>query len=89
MSCDSFTIPLIFEPIPADELHEIRAAGLDEAGNRLTAQTNADGGSPLRYCLRESCRGECCSSPTHRPARAAPLPNAAPCSSTPIRAPGI
>jgi hypothetical protein len=42
MSCDSSTIPLIFEPIPADKLHEIRAAGLDEAGNRLTAQTDTD-----------------------------------------------
>jgi hypothetical protein len=49
---------LIFEPIPPAQLQQIRAAGLDEAGNRLTVRTDAAGGSPLRCCLRESAPGE-------------------------------
>ena len=49
---------LIFEPIPAAELDRIRAAGEDEAGNRLTVQVDTEGGSPLRCCLRESAPGE-------------------------------
>ena len=31
---------------------------MDEAGNRLTVQADADGGSPLRCCLRETVPGE-------------------------------
>jgi hypothetical protein len=49
---------LVFEPIPPGRLQEIRAAGVDEAGNRLSVQTAAGGGSPLRCCLRESAPGE-------------------------------
>jgi hypothetical protein len=49
---------LIFEPIPPAELQQIRAAGADEAGNRLTVQVDAAGGNPLRCCLRESAPGE-------------------------------
>jgi hypothetical protein len=49
---------LVFEPIPAEQLEEIRAAGADEAGNRLTVKTDTEGGSPLRCCLRESVAGE-------------------------------
>ena len=49
---------LVFAPIPAAALHETRAAGVDEAGNWLTVQVDAEGGSPLRCCLRESAPGE-------------------------------
>ena len=49
---------LIFEPIPPATLQEIRAAGADEAGNRLAVQADTAGGSPLRCCLRESAPGE-------------------------------
>ena len=49
---------LVFEPIPSALLNQIREAGVDEAGNRLTAQVDATGGSPLRCCLRESAPGE-------------------------------
>jgi Protein of unknown function (DUF1203) len=49
---------LVFEPIPPGGLQEVRAARVDEAGNRLTVQTDVDGGSPLRCCLRESAPGE-------------------------------
>ena len=49
---------LIFEPIPPAKLQEIRAAGTDEAGNRLAVQADPAGGSPLRCCLRESAPGE-------------------------------
>jgi hypothetical protein len=44
--------------IPADELDAIRAAGRDEAGNPLEVQVHADGGAPLRCCLREARAGE-------------------------------
>ena len=49
---------LIFEAIPPAKLQEIRAAGADEAGNRLAVQADTAGGSPLRCCLRESAPGE-------------------------------
>ena len=48
----------LFEPIPAATLQQIRAAGVDEAGNRLTVQVVTTGGSPLRCCLRESVPGD-------------------------------
>jgi hypothetical protein len=47
-----------FEPIRPATLDGIRAAGVDEAGNRLTVQTDTEGGSPLRCCLRETVPGE-------------------------------
>jgi len=49
---------LVFEPIPAAELQQIRAAGVDEAGNRLAVQAGTVGCSPLRCCLREAWPGE-------------------------------
>jgi Protein of unknown function (DUF1203) len=49
---------LRFEPIRAATLDAIRVAGVDEAGNRLTAQPDTEGGSPLRCCLRETFPGE-------------------------------
>jgi hypothetical protein len=49
---------LIFEAIPQGRLREIKAAGVDEAGNRLIVQVDTEGGSPLRCCLRESDPGE-------------------------------
>ena len=49
---------LVFEAIPQTLLQQIRAAGADEAGNRLTVRTDADGGRPLRCCLRETAPGE-------------------------------
>jgi hypothetical protein len=58
MATDSITGTLVFEPIPAAELDKIRAAGVDEAGNRLTPRADPEGGSPLRCCLRETRPGE-------------------------------
>ena len=49
---------LVFEPIPPARLQQIRAAGVDEAGNRLTVQVDTEGGNPLRCCLRESVPAE-------------------------------
>jgi hypothetical protein len=49
---------LVFEPVPPARLQEIRAAGADEAGNRLAVQADPAGGLPLRCCLRESAPGE-------------------------------
>lgn len=48
----------VVEAIPGARLAEIRAAGRDEAGNPLTAQTDGEGGSPLRCCLRETRPGD-------------------------------
>jgi Protein of unknown function (DUF1203) len=58
MTTDSATSMLIFEPIPPGELEKIRAAGIDEAGNRLIPQVDTEGGNPLRCCLRETRPGE-------------------------------
>jgi hypothetical protein len=58
MFTDSITSTLDFEPIPPGELQEIRMAGLDEAGNRLTPQAVIEGGDPLRCCLRETRPGD-------------------------------
>jgi hypothetical protein len=49
---------IIVEPIPSAELRKIRAAGRDEAGNELSVRTHAEGGDPLRCCLRETLPGE-------------------------------
>jgi hypothetical protein len=58
MATDSITGTLVFEPIPAAELDKIRAAGRDEAGNRLTPRAEPEGGNPLRCCLRGTRPGE-------------------------------
>ena len=58
MPTNSITSTIIVEPIPPGDLREIRAAGTDEAGNRLIPQADAEGGSPLRCCLRETRPGE-------------------------------
>ena len=49
---------LTYLPIPAEELDAIRTAGRDEAGNVLEIQVPAEGGAPLRCCLREARAGE-------------------------------
>lgn len=49
---------LTYEAIPAAELDAIRAAGRDEAGNEIAPRMDADGGNPLRCCLRETLPGE-------------------------------
>jgi Protein of unknown function (DUF1203) len=58
MATDSITSTLVFKPIPAGELGKIRAAGVDEAGNKLMPQADPEGGDPLRCCLRETRPGE-------------------------------
>src|ERR1035438_2016865 len=47
-----------YQAIPPGEVDGIRAAGRDEAGNPLEVQVHADGGAPLRCCLREARAGE-------------------------------
>jgi hypothetical protein len=58
MSTDSITGTFTTVPIPPAELAQIRAAGRDEAGNRLTPRSVTEGGSPLRCCLRETRPGD-------------------------------
>ena len=55
---ETATQTLVFEPIPAEKLAAVRAAGTDEAGNRLVVEQDPDGGNPLRCCLRETRPGE-------------------------------
>ena len=50
--------PLTYLAIPAEELDAIRTAGRDEAGNVVEIQVAAEGGAPLRCCLREARAGE-------------------------------
>ena len=49
---------ITYQAISPGELDRIRAAGRDEAGNPLEVQVHADGGAPLRCCLREARAGE-------------------------------
>jgi uncharacterized protein DUF1203 len=49
---------LVFEPIPAAVLRQTRTTMTDEAGHPLTVAVDAEGGSPLRCCLRETRPGE-------------------------------
>lgn len=58
MTTDATPSTLIFVPIRPGDLEKIREAGMDEAGNRLAAQVDTEGGSPLRCCLRETRPGE-------------------------------
>src|ERR1700749_2424782 len=55
---EATTQTLVFEPIPAQELAALRAAGTDEDGNRLVVEQDPDAGNPLRCCLREPRPGE-------------------------------
>jgi len=51
----TFTI----QPISAEELTEVRTSGLDVSGNPVVPLT-ANGGEPLRCCLRNAHAGEEC-----------------------------
>jgi hypothetical protein len=53
--------------IPSSTLAEIRLAGHDRFGNPLRPIVDADGGSPLRCCLRRSTPGEELYLIAHRP----------------------
>jgi Protein of unknown function (DUF1203) len=50
--------PFRIQPIPADLLDRIRAAGHDDLGNPLVPTTDDAGGSPLRCCLRPAAPGD-------------------------------
>lgn len=45
-------------PLPADILEAVREAGADVSGRPLSPFRDADGGLPLRCCLRDSAVGE-------------------------------
>jgi hypothetical protein len=45
--------------LPADVLEQVRATGLDASGNPV-AHLVAEGGEPLRCCLRDARHGEAC-----------------------------
>jgi Protein of unknown function (DUF1203) len=65
--------------IPSSTLAEIRLAGHDRFGNELRPIVDADGGSPLRCCLRPSTPGETLYLIAHRPfARPGPYAEAGP-----------
>ena len=65
--------------IPPRTLSEIRLAGRDRFGNELIPIVDADGGSPLRCCLRRSTPGEQLYLIAHRPfSRPGPYAEAGP-----------
>jgi hypothetical protein len=45
-------------PVLSVDLDRIRAAGIDDFGNSLSAIVDETGGSPLRCCLRDARPGE-------------------------------
>ncbi|MGW5670794.1 DUF1203 domain-containing protein [Micromonospora sp. NPDC003776] len=47
----------LIQPLPAEALAEVRRTGLD-AGGRPVERTTAEGGEPLRCCLRDAHPGE-------------------------------
>jgi Protein of unknown function (DUF1203) len=55
------------QAIPSSTLAEIRLAGHDRFGNPLRPIVDADGGSPLRCCLRRSTPGQELYLIAHRP----------------------
>jgi hypothetical protein len=52
MTSATLTRPFRIEAIAPDALDRIRAAGRDDFGNPAEVSIDADGGSPLRCCLR-------------------------------------
>jgi hypothetical protein len=67
------------DAIPPATLAEIRRAARDRFGNELTPIVDADGGSPLRCCLRRSTPGEQLYLIAHRPfSRPGPYAEAGP-----------
>jgi hypothetical protein len=48
----------VVEAIASERLEEIRKAGVDDGGNPVPAPRDADGGEPLRCCLRHAAAGE-------------------------------
>ncbi|MGZ4595839.1 MAG: DUF1203 domain-containing protein [Actinomycetes bacterium] len=53
------TVAFRIDPIPAELLEEVRARGVDVAGNPVEYVDAADGGGePLRCCLRDALPGE-------------------------------
>jgi hypothetical protein len=55
---DVATATLRVAALPADRLRAVRERGVDDFGNAFAVRTDAEGGSPLRCCLRESTPGE-------------------------------
>jgi hypothetical protein len=58
-SIAAHTSTLVFHALPADDLHRIRAAGVDDFGHDLRLViADTEPGTPLRCCLREAHVGE-------------------------------
>ncbi|HKE51902.1 MAG TPA: DUF1203 domain-containing protein [Actinomycetes bacterium] len=51
-------VTLQISPIPVETLRRIRERGIDDLGNPVVVQVDAEGGSPLRCCLRDAAPGE-------------------------------
>ena len=58
MSASTDAVTLQISPIPAETLRRIRERGIDDLGNPVVAEVDAEGGSPLRCCLRDAAAGE-------------------------------
>jgi hypothetical protein len=53
------TTPFTIRALPADVVARVRATGTD-AGGQPAVRLEADGGEPLRCCLRDARPGEAC-----------------------------
>jgi hypothetical protein len=51
------TIPFTIHALPDSVLDDVRSSGIDVSGNRVE-QVAAEGGEPLRCCLRDATAGE-------------------------------
>jgi len=58
MSAPIDALTLQISPIPVEALRRIRERGIDDLGNSVVVQVDAEGGSPLRCCLRDAAPGE-------------------------------
>lgn len=72
------TTALQIRPIPAGTLRRMRGQGCDDHGHRWRPHVDAEGGAPLRCCLRDSLPGEEIVLISYAPVRAAVATDAGP-----------
>jgi Protein of unknown function (DUF1203) len=58
MSAPTDAVTLQISPIPVETLRRIRERCIDDLGNPVVSEVDAEGGSPLRCCLRDAAPGE-------------------------------
>lgn len=69
MGTDTETTFMHVNAIPAERLRQFRATGRDDNGEAIVGRFDAEGGAPLRCCLRDSRPGEQIALIGYRPMR--------------------